>query len=567
MEEACTLDTCAVCCASLGPTGCFTTDCCHVFHAPCLERWVVQLAVQGVDTPTCPSCRSILTNAPGMVAVRHAAALLGAPMYTPPLPLPRRRLSAFSARYPYPPRDGEPVILSDVCIANADINTDALDPSFVEVSLACNVAEVPHSQTTEVTVLATLQFQETNTTTPVDFVVLMDVSGSMDGAKLRAAKTALVRVSDMFNTGDRVTLVAFDDMPMQLTPLAPLSNPAYNAEFKRAARTLESGGGTNIFDALKCAFDILKARTYKNPLCHVLLFTDGQDCLEDENLNRLTEASDAAGSPSWSAFGFGADHDAILLSRIVTRGFGSFSFIEESDSDAMDEVFAAFAMDATRVAACSVTLSLEGTPPETALVSVNGACVTDVHLGNVAAGCTQEFLIKMTVEPANFVGSVPALRARVTGRRTPLDDERVETDPVTLVVRIGSETVQSDVVSVARVTLAGNAAVLTETTRAFAAALESGCTVDDAMDILDQAAVRLIGPQEAAHPFIERLKRMREDAGTVHRDILARRATQAHTTGTTQRSVSYSPYVTHTPSAAASNGVHRARTTRDDAHE
>ena len=35
MDEARTLDTCAVCCSALGPTGCFTTDCCHVFHCAC----------------------------------------------------------------------------------------------------------------------------------------------------------------------------------------------------------------------------------------------------------------------------------------------------------------------------------------------------------------------------------------------------------------------------------------------------------------------------------------------------------------------------------------------------
>ena len=56
-----------------------------------------------------------------------------------------------------------------------------------------------------------------------DFVLLVDVSGSMSGQKLAAAKDALLKISDMFNPGDRVSLVAFSDSAQQLSPLSPLA--------------------------------------------------------------------------------------------------------------------------------------------------------------------------------------------------------------------------------------------------------------------------------------------------------------------------------------------------------
>lgn len=535
------LDACAICCSTLGPTGCFTTECGHAYHASCLEHWVVQLVLQGAEAPTCPSCRALLKNAPGLVAVRLVGGAAARPVNAFPALADVHPGSEASAWNPVP-----------------------LDPRFVEVELVCDLAAAPRGRKTEATVLATLRFAEDHATvTPVDFVVLMDVSGSMEGSKLQAAKTALLRVSEMFNPSDRVALVKFDDMAMQVTPLAPLAHRAHNAEFKRMTRNLESCGGTSIVAALECAIAVLNARTFKNPLCHILLFTDGQDQLTAANLERLKRLSDAAGAPSWSTFGFGADHDATLLSRVAARGFGSFSFIEERASGELDEVFAAFAADATRVAACGVRVLFETLSPASTLLSVNKQSTAEVQLGNVAAGCKLEFLVKVLVEPDET--PFLALRARVTGKRCPDDLAAAETQPVALLLESGAVAVQSDSESVALVDAARNAAVVTEATEAFAAALEDGCGIQDALEVLDRAALRFVGTEEAALPFLQRLGRMREDAADEQREVVARRAAQAHATGSTQRTVMSSPYALCTPSTAASAGVQRARSLKSGA--
>ena len=207
-------------------------------------------------------------------------------------------------------------------------------------------------------------------TLPTDFVILADVSGSMQGEKLRVARDALLKLSSMFNECDRVALVAFDDHVTQLTPLAPLANEEHKAAFRRQVMDLEDNGGTNIGLALSAAGEILsaRARTAYPSAAHVLLLTDGCDnaaALQDERvLSRLLPPGCVL-----STLGFGVDHDATMLSHLAARGKGSFSFVEMS-SDLLDETLAAYVGDATRVLAPEVHLQKrEGAKPTSVTLS------------------------------------------------------------------------------------------------------------------------------------------------------------------------------------------------------
>ena len=543
--------TCPVCFELVTPNGCFLSDCGHSFHVPCIENWIVQ-TMKNNGEPKCPTCRATLKNAPGMIAMRANQPPTAVPfvprfLFQRPVPTNPRDFHArpFEVLQDFPPMNS---------LSSALLST-AVGDDFCELSHACDVVGVPASVETQCAAIVTLKFKKTtHTIIPVDFVLLIDVSGSMDGYKLNAAKKALNRVSRLFHAGDRVSLVCFDDNARQLTPLAPMCDGIVQRTFQRMVTKLKTGGGTDIFNAMKTAFTILKERRHKNPLCHILVFTDGQDTMSAEDIHRLKQVSDESGSPSWSAFGFGADHDANLLADLSKTGLGSFTFIEERMADEMDETFAAFVSDASSVAACNVTLHLQD--PRT-----NDGESRTILIGNASVGSEMHFdtvlLLRPNGEPAP--SRIEAFSATVKCKGFDGVDKTI--GPVSVFVDVTNERVDANAETLEKIASIRNATLLTRTTDLIANALQTG-TTDDALRIIDTASRNLLGDENARTPVLERLNMMRNDVAVEERETVQRRARQAHASSSVQRAVSHTPYSNLTPSAAAFDAMHRARSMR-----
>jgi len=105
-----------------------------------------------------------------------------------------------------------------------------------------------------------------------DFVFVLDRSGSMNGPKFAQAKKALDTILGALNTGDRFTVIAFDDKVLPYsTQLVTLDD---RAKAQQWVRDLPIGGGTNINDALLTALNTVD-RESNRP--HIVVFlTDGQ---------------------------------------------------------------------------------------------------------------------------------------------------------------------------------------------------------------------------------------------------------------------------------------------------
>ncbi|XP_028802190.1 E3 ubiquitin-protein ligase WAV3 [Neltuma alba] len=110
---------------------------------------------------------------------------------------------------------------------------------------------------------------------PVDLVTVLDVSGSMAGAKLHMLKRAMRLVISSLGPADRLSIVAFSASAKRLLPLRRMS-----AQGQRAARRiidrLVCGQGTCVGDALRKATKVLEDRRDRNPVASVMLLSDGQ---------------------------------------------------------------------------------------------------------------------------------------------------------------------------------------------------------------------------------------------------------------------------------------------------
>jgi Mg-chelatase subunit ChlD len=183
---------------------------------------------------------------------------------------------------------------------------------------------------------------------PVDLVTVLDVSGSMAGTKLALLKRAMGFVIQHLGPSDRLSVIAFSSTARRLFHLRRMSHYG-RQQALQAVNSLGAGGGTNIADALKKAAKIIEDRSYKNPVCSIILLSDGQDTYNISSNVRGTRPDYRSLVPSSilnhtvgiapvHGFGFGADHDSDALHTIAEASGGTFSFIE--DEGVIQDAFA-----------------------------------------------------------------------------------------------------------------------------------------------------------------------------------------------------------------------------------
>ena len=122
---------------------------------------------------------------------------------------------------------------------------------------------------------------------PIDFMLLLDVSGSMYGSPLREATRACeILFSDMIDFSiHQMGFITFETYTRRLVPLTQDVN-----KLKNALRSLSAGGGTNLADALRCADEDLASSSNKKVL---IIVTDGQPFDEGLTLDYAKRMKDS----------------------------------------------------------------------------------------------------------------------------------------------------------------------------------------------------------------------------------------------------------------------------------
>ncbi|RDX88030.1 hypothetical protein CR513_30423 [Mucuna pruriens] len=111
---------------------------------------------------------------------------------------------------------------------------------------------------------------------PIDLVTVLDVGGSMSGAKLHMLKRAMRLVISSLGPADRLSIVAFSATSKRLLPLRRMTSQGQRVA-RRIIDRLVSGQGTGVGDALRKATRVLEDRRERNPVASVMLLSDGQE--------------------------------------------------------------------------------------------------------------------------------------------------------------------------------------------------------------------------------------------------------------------------------------------------
>ena len=169
---------------------------------------------------------------------------------------------------------------------------------------------------------------------PANIYLVVDVSGSMEGEKLAGAKRAIYSfVSQIQGNRDQLAIIAFSTEFRLVEDLSVMSAEKRTRIQARVA-SLNAGGGTLLYDAIKIAEDQLKEKSNNDFTNVIVAMTDGQ------SEGSISELENAISSSELDlhifTVAYGDDADGTVLQSIARLGNG---YAYPSDPSTIDQLY------------------------------------------------------------------------------------------------------------------------------------------------------------------------------------------------------------------------------------
>ncbi|XP_049392651.1 E3 ubiquitin-protein ligase WAV3 [Solanum stenotomum] len=244
---------------------------------------------------------------------------------------------------------------------------------------------------------------------PIDLVTVLDVSGSMSGAKIQMLKRAMRLVISSLGSVDRLSIVAFSATPKRLLPLRRMT-PQGQRSARRIIDRLVCSQGTCVGEALRKAGKVLEDRRERNPVASIMLLSDGQD-EKIQGSNTHNRRSSESTHVSSTRFG----HIEIPVHSSGFGKKGGFSH-EPAEEDAFSKCVGGLLSVVVQDLKIQLDFSSGSDPAEVAAVySYNGRPAvlgsTCVRLGDLYAEEERELLLEVKI-PTMTNGSHHVLSVR-----------------------------------------------------------------------------------------------------------------------------------------------------------
>ncbi|OMJ71719.1 hypothetical protein SteCoe_29981 [Stentor coeruleus] len=205
----------------------------------------------------------------------------------------------------------------------------------------------------------------------LDLIFVVDMSGSMGSGKIELVKITMEFVITLLKNFDRVSVIGFSDSAFIYCPLTVM-NEQGKVKITQIINTLGPTGGTHIECGVRAALHMLADRKVCNQLTSILLLSDGCDNNTRSVNQRIQVAIDEfkpriKDSYRMHTFGYGKDHDSVVMNLMADLTNGNFYYIENEASvtdafaNCMGEIFALLASNvqvSLTTKACEVPFKL-----------------------------------------------------------------------------------------------------------------------------------------------------------------------------------------------------------------
>lgn len=383
-------EVCSICLDPLKPPV-VELGCAHKLHYLCLRK----LSQFAQDVVQCPLCRQVATG------------VLSNSLTPPQIP------SLFPSLYNAPPQFE---FLEEPAVQRQPFTDDEAFPALAQLPprsplvlecIAGFTQENFDGRNTFFDGLIRLAAPEEHLEgiAPADFVVVADVSGSMNGHKIEQLKNTMHWLIDNLTERHRMCIITFNNQADRNTPLTVM-NAAGKVKLLAAVHGIAASGGTNITLALDLAAAVLDERVHKDAATICVLLTDGQDSAARAGSKQAIAS--IAKKALLACVGLGEDHDAKLLSELSHQAHGTFEYCP--DADAIAPTIGGLKGAATTAAAMGLKLWIQGDGPS-----------YDHEISLFSEG--QEQLFPFTA----CTSSAPYLKAQVTYTAPGTNHETVQT--------------------------------------------------------------------------------------------------------------------------------------------
>lgn len=234
---------------------------------------------------------------------------------------------------------------------------------------------------------------------PSSVAIVIDTSGSMQGDKIRNARTAAARFVEGLADGDRVSLLTFSDTAEER--VAPVVLDARSrATLASAIDAVYAEGGTNLFEGVRAAgLAALGADdTFKSK--RVVLISDGLATVGDTSKDSLALLGEKAAEHDVqiTSIGVGLDYDEKALDLLAMNSSGRLYHVEDSKAlgALMEEEMGL--LSSTRATDAFIEIFAA---PDVEILGVEGARATRdganvrVPLGSMYGGQHREFAVRV----------------------------------------------------------------------------------------------------------------------------------------------------------------------------
>ena len=291
---------------------------------------------------------------------------------------------------------------------------------------------------------------------PLSLALVLDRSGSMQGAKFDLAREAAIRCLGLLRPSDSIALITYDTTVQIVLPARP-ATPETLAELRSLLAVLQTGSSTNLEGGWLAGADA--AASAGLPRMRVLLVTDGlANVGETHPIALCRHARELRERGLFtSTIGVGADFDEVLLLQIAEYGGGNFHFVDEPEQ--FEPVLAGELGEALAPFAEEISVHVTVRPQaechvlgERLVHPADGGWI--VRVGSLAAGRTTDLVLR--VDPPIAVIGDELVMQLATHWSSALDGQRhvEETCGVSFVAATthANQAQERDVETIVRVT-------------------------------------------------------------------------------------------------------------------